>query len=99
MEGVPSIEIEKKLLNENIDLISLLTDAKIFSSKGEARKMVTGGGVFINKEKVTSVDEVINAARLLNEKYLLIQKGKKLLFIESNLNLNQRHKSSILHSI
>ena len=77
MEGVPSIEIEKKLLNENIDLISLLTDAKIFSSKGEARKMITGGGVFINKEKVTSVDEVINAARLLNEKYLLIQKGKK----------------------
>jgi tyrosyl-tRNA synthetase len=77
MEGVPSIDIEKKLLNENIDLISLLTDAKIFSSKGEARKMITGGGVFINKEKVTSVDEVINATRLLNEKYLLIQKGKK----------------------
>ena len=77
MEGVPSIEIEKKLLNENIDLISLLTAAKIFSSKGEARKMVAGGGVFINKEKVTSVDEVINAARLLNEKYLLVQKGKK----------------------
>ena len=60
-----------------MNLISLLTDTKIFSSKGEARKMVTGGGVFINKEKVTSVDEVINAARLLNEKYLLIQKGKK----------------------
>ena len=77
MEGVPSIEIEKKLLNENMNLISLLTDTKIFSSKGEARKMITGGGVFINKEKVTSVDEVINAARLLNEKYLLIQKGKK----------------------
>jgi tyrosyl-tRNA synthetase len=77
MEGVPSIEIEKKLLSKDLTLISLLTDTKIFSSKGEARKMVTGGGVFINKEKVTSVDEVINAARLLNEKYLLIQKGKK----------------------
>jgi len=77
MEGVPSIEIEKKLLSEDVPLISLLTDTKIFASKGEARKMVAGGGVLINKEKVTSVDEVINASRLLNEKYLLVQKGKK----------------------
>jgi len=77
MEGVPSIEIEKKLLTEDVPLISLLTDTKIFASKGEARKMVAGGGVLINKEKVTSVDEVINASRLLNEKYLLVQKGKK----------------------
>ena len=77
MEGVPFIEIEKKLLGEHMNLITLLTDAKIFSSKGEARKMIEGGGVFINKEKITSVDEIINVARLLNEKYLLIQKGKK----------------------
>lgn len=77
MEGVPAIEIEKKLLSENVHLISLLTDTKIFSSKGEARKMVTGGGVFINKEKITSIDELITAGRLLNEKYLLVQKGKK----------------------
>ncbi|MEP6928087.1 MAG: tyrosine--tRNA ligase [Ginsengibacter sp.] len=77
MDGVPSIEIEKSLLNENINLISFLTDVKIFPSKGEARKMVTGGGVFINKEKVTSVEEVINTSMLLNGKYLLIQKGKK----------------------
>jgi tyrosyl-tRNA synthetase len=77
MEGVPTIEIEMKLLQENIDLVSLLTNTKIFTSKNEARKMITGGGVFVNKEKVTSVDEVINANRLLNEKYLLVQKGKK----------------------
>ncbi len=77
MEGVPSIEIEKKLFSEDLDIISLLTDTKIFSSKGEARKMVAGGGVFINKEKVTSVDEVIDTTRLLNGKYLLVQKGKK----------------------
>ncbi len=84
MEGVPSIEIEKKLLGE-VDLISILTQANIFSSKGEARKMVTGGGVFINKEKVTSVDEIINADRLLNEKYLLIQKGRKNYYLLKTL--------------
>jgi tyrosyl-tRNA synthetase len=77
MEGVPSIDIEIKVLNENMDIISLLTGTKIFSSKTEARKMLSGGGVFVNKEKVTSVDAVVNESMLLNEKYLLIQKGKK----------------------
>jgi tyrosyl-tRNA synthetase len=77
MEGVPSIEISKEILDNNTDLISLLSETKIFSSKGEARKMLSGGGVFINKEKITSVDAIVNKEMLLNKKYLLIQKGKK----------------------
>ncbi len=76
MEGVPTIEIEKDQV-ENIDIPSLLAFTKIFPSKGEARKMITGGGVSINKEKVTSVDEKINGNIFLNDRYLLIQKGKK----------------------
>ncbi|MDQ2720855.1 MAG: tyrosine--tRNA ligase [Bacteroidota bacterium] len=76
MEGVPTIEIEKSKLND-IDLITLLADSKIFASKGEAKKMLSGGGVFINKEKITDVDEKITSGYLLNNKYLLIQKGKK----------------------
>jgi tyrosyl-tRNA synthetase len=77
MEGVPSIEINKEILDNNTDIISLLSETKIFSSKGEARKMLSGGGVFINKEKITSVDATVNKEMLLNKKYLLIQKGKK----------------------
>lgn len=77
MEGVPSIDIDRKILKENIDLISLLAEAKIFSSKSEARKMLVGGGVFLNKEKVTDVEMKVTENDLLNEKYLLIQKGKK----------------------
>jgi len=76
MEGVPTIEIEKNKLN-NIDIITLLADSKIFSSKGEAKKMLSQGGIFINKEKVIDADEKINSGQLLNDKYLLIQKGKK----------------------
>jgi len=76
MEGVPSVEIEKNNLNE-WDLISLLTETKILPSKSEAKKMLAGGGIFINKEKVVSPDEKINTGQLLNGKYLLIQKGKK----------------------
>jgi tyrosyl-tRNA synthetase len=76
MEGVPSVEIEKSRLN-NLDLITLLADTKILPSKGEAKKMLAGGGIFINKEKVNSIDEKITTGQLLNDKYLLIQKGKK----------------------
>ncbi|MEP6596161.1 MAG: tyrosine--tRNA ligase [Ginsengibacter sp.] len=77
MEGVPTIEMEKDVFKENNDLPSLLTYTKIFSSKTEARKMISGGGVFINKEKVLSAEEKINDDKFLNNKYLLIQKGKK----------------------
>ena len=76
MEGVPTIEIDKSLLT-NLDLISILADTKIFSSKGEAKKMLAGGGVFINKEKVSNADVKITENQMLNGKYLLVQKGKK----------------------
>jgi tyrosyl-tRNA synthetase len=76
MEGVPSVEIERDRLN-NLDLITLLADTKILPSKGEEKKMLAVGVIFINKEKLNSVDEKIATGQLLNDKYLLIQKGKK----------------------
>jgi tyrosyl-tRNA synthetase len=76
MEGVPSVEIEKNSLN-NLDLITLLADTKILPIKGDAKKLLAGGVIFINKEKLNSVDEKIATGQLLNDKYLLIQKGKK----------------------
>lgn len=51
--------------------------AAVFASKGEMRKLVQGGGVSLNKEKLTAFDQVITAADLLDEKYLLVQRGKK----------------------
>ena len=77
MDGVPTIEIQLQTLQNGIDLISFLADTKIFPSKGEARKMVVGGGVSINKIKVNSETEKINSELLLNDKYILVQKGKK----------------------
>ncbi len=76
MDGVPAIEISKDQI-ENSDLVTLLADTKIFPSKGEAKKMLAGGGVSINKEKVSSSEEKIDGSQLLNGKYLLIQRGKK----------------------
>ena len=77
MEGVPAVEVSKQQITEGYDLLNLLTDTKIFPSKGEARKMWQGGGIGINKLKVNSEKLNVNADDLLQDKYLLIQKGKK----------------------
>lgn len=76
LEGVPMIEIDKESLLQS-DLATLLSESKIFNSKGEVRKMMAGGGLLINKEKVHSENSLILEGQLLNNKYLLIQKGKK----------------------
>lgn len=78
-EGIPMIGISKSDLENTsnpIDLLSDITKGEIFPSKGEARRMIQGGGVSINKTKIESVDQ-IPAYRLLQGKYLLVQKGKK----------------------
>src|SRR5204863_9476602 len=56
MEGVPSVDFSKTTLQTGIDVVSFLADTKIFPSKGEARKMIQGGGVSINKIKVEAVE-------------------------------------------
>lgn len=77
MDGVPQVMVSKDLLEgEGLELLSFLADNKIFASKGEARKMTQNGGISINKEKVTTVDLRLTKNMLLNERYLLVQKGK-----------------------
>ena len=77
-EGVPQFEISKAKLEEGIPAISLLTDeAAVFPSQGEMKKMTQGGGVSINKEKLTDQNATIGTADLLNGKYILAQRGKK----------------------
>ncbi len=81
-EGVPQFEVSREALNEGVPAIVLLTDnAAVFPSKGEMRKMTQGGGVSINKEKVTDQNMVIDSSFLLNDKYILAQRGKKNYFL------------------
>jgi len=75
-EGVPQFEISPSDLNKDV-LEILAVDTGVFASKGEARRMITGGGVSINKQKVTSIDHLITEGDFINHKYLLVQKGKK----------------------
>lgn len=81
-EGVPQFEISKDELSQGIKAVDLLTEkAAIFPSKGEMRKTTQGGGVSINKEKLTQFDKEIAEESLLNGKYILVQKGKKNYFL------------------
>jgi tyrosyl-tRNA synthetase len=77
LEGVPAVEISQAELLNGYDLLTFLADTKIFPSKGEARKMWQGGGISINKLKVNAEKTTITSADLLQNKYLLVQKGKK----------------------
>ena len=77
-EGVPQFEISRDALAEGVKAVDLFVDnAAVFASKGEMRKLVQGGGVSLNKEKLAAFDQVITTADLLDEKYLLVQRGKK----------------------
>ena len=81
-EGVPQFEISKDELKEGIKAVDLLAEkTAVFPSKGEMRKTVQGGGVMINKEKLTAFDAVIGEESLLNDKYNLAQRGKKNYFL------------------
>ncbi|HRN71958.1 MAG TPA: tyrosine--tRNA ligase [Ginsengibacter sp.] len=80
MEGVPQFGVSRSQLAEQ-DLTSLLVYGEVFKSKGEARKMITAGGVSLNKTKVLDEGMKIDSSLLLSNKYLLIQKGKKNYFL------------------
>lgn len=75
-EGVPQYEIGNDRLGQ--PAVEIFTQAApVFPSKGEMRKLVQGGGVSLNKEKLTAFDRVITASDLIDGRYLLVQRGKK----------------------
>ena len=77
-EGVPRFEISRPLIEGGVGFLALCTEhAAVFPSKGEARKLIQGGGVSLNKRKIAAVDCTVGAADLLSDRYLLVQKGKK----------------------
>ncbi|HBG71053.1 MAG: tyrosine--tRNA ligase [Bacteroidetes bacterium GWF2_43_63] len=80
-DGVPMTEVAASRLQEGIPAIEFLADeVGAFTSRGEARRMVKDNGVSINKEKINE-EFVVNSALLLNDRYILIQKGKKNFYL------------------
>lgn len=81
-DGVPQFTVSKTELEAGIPLVDFLAEkTQVFPSKSEAKKMLAGGGVSINKQKIENIDAPITAAQLINGKYLIAQKGKKNYFL------------------
>jgi len=76
IEGIVRSDVSKDQLQTGIDVVTLLAETGILPSKGEARKMILGGGISINRKKVEGILTIDNSM-LLHGKYILIQKGKK----------------------
>ncbi len=81
-EGVPTFHIHQSDLESGVNIIDLLSEkSSVFPSKGEARKMLQGGGLSLNKQKIEDLNLLVQTANLINQKYLIIQKGKKNYFL------------------
>jgi tyrosyl-tRNA synthetase len=80
--GVPNFTIDAKELEAGISAADLLAaKTTVFPSKGEAKKMIQGGGVAINKLKINTPDDIYQADKLINNRFLVAQKGKKNYFL------------------
>jgi len=81
-EGVPNFTISKDELQQGINASELLAGkTSVFASKGEAKKMIQGGGVAINKQKIGTAEDIYKIDSLINRKFLVAQKGKKNYFL------------------
>ncbi len=77
-EGVPTCQVDKELLEAGINIVELLGEkTDIFPSKGEVRRMIKGGGLSLNKARIDDETQTVGIGNLLNNRYILIQKGKK----------------------
>lgn len=81
-QGVPQYSVSLTVIENGVNIIDLLAEeTQIFASKGELRRMIKGGGVSLNKSKIQREELEIDVKNLLNNKYLLVQKGKKNYFV------------------
>jgi len=78
--GVPTTEVSVNI--DNFNVFELLVKCKIFDSKGEAKRMFDNGGIFLNKKKLNKLN--FEKSDLLNDRFLLIQRGKKNYFLIKN---------------
>ncbi|OQY19729.1 MAG: tyrosine--tRNA ligase [Desulfobacteraceae bacterium 4572_35.1] len=81
-EGVPTFEVDRGKFDAGVPVVELLvTEAGFFESKGELRRTIKGNGLSLNKAKLADQDYLVTRSDLINESYVLVQKGKKNYYI------------------
>jgi tyrosyl-tRNA synthetase len=81
LEGVKKLSFSLDTLKQGIDAVSFLAATTILASKGEAKKMIAGGGISINRKKVNEPNFLLNENFLLHHKYILVQRGQRNYFL------------------
>jgi len=80
--GVPQFNVDKSLIQNGVPVFDLLAEStKVFNSKGEARRLMNENGLNLNQEKMTDPEKLVNSSDLINDKFILIRKGKKNYFL------------------
>ena len=74
---VPSHEVDAKTVSEGLGLLDLMCDAGVFASKGEGRRMIKSGGVYLNSQRIEDAEMTFTHDRLLTDSIAVIRKGKK----------------------
>jgi tyrosyl-tRNA synthetase len=83
---VPGAQVERALFSPGVSVAQLLTDIQVFPSKAELKRMVQGGGLKINEQKIENPDQLLTLQDLIEDEFLLIQKGKKNYFVVEVIN-------------
>jgi len=83
---VPGTQVERALFSPGVSVAQLLTDIQVFPSKAELKRMVQGGGLKINEQKIENPDQILTLQDLIEDEFLLIQKGKKNYFVVEVIN-------------
>lgn len=81
-DGIPQFIVSRDDINAGIPVLDFLaTQTQVFPSKGEAKKMLQGGGVSINREKLSDIELIVGADLLVSDRYIIAQRGKKNYFL------------------
>ena len=93
-EGVPQFEVSRDTLSSGVKIADLLTEqAAVLPSKGELRKLIAAGGLSLNKEKVTSPEDLVGTEHLIAGRFLLVQRGKKNYYL---VMVNYRYPNTFI---
>ena len=76
-EGVPSANMAKTTVEAGVPILDFLVEAGVCSSKGEARRLMKGGGIKLNKQQVKEVEKSVDATDVINNDFIVVQRGKK----------------------
>lgn len=81
-DGIPQFTVSREELNAGINVLDFLAvHTQVFPSKGEAKKMLQGGGVSMNREKLSDVELIVSKEHLVSDRYIIAQRGKKNYFL------------------